>query len=230
MNKDNRQEPRKATGRQGRSLIPFAIAVLVALGLVFSGWGTVYAAQDAQPDDLLYPVKVAVDYLDDLFTVAESDVDLEPSAIGERDGIQIHLWDRDQDRTHIDDHCVLWEEDGPPMYRWGQVSEDDVDSSIPITDTITDTQTISMTRAMSGTLYGPGPCLGDPENCELTAPYGYTYTQSIDDEAPFTGTHPITDTTPAIGFGPGVPQTDVTPPVGNSGSTGTSGKKQGGKP
>lgn len=43
------------------SLAPFAIAFLVAIGLIFGGWGTVFAAQDSLPNDFLYPVKLAAE-------------------------------------------------------------------------------------------------------------------------------------------------------------------------
>ena len=65
MKKNIRQAPKWAVDKQSRALIPFAIAVLVVLGLIFGSWGTVYAAQDSEPDDILYPVKVAVGYLAD---------------------------------------------------------------------------------------------------------------------------------------------------------------------
>jgi hypothetical protein len=224
MKKDNWQEPSKAKGRQGRSLIPFAIAILVVLGLVFSGWGTVYAAQDSEPDDLLYPVKVAVDYLDDLFTVAESDVDLEPSTIGERDGIQIHDRDRLQGMTGpIDGKGNDLVEPLRAQERIGQINLD-----LPVDDTLTTTPTITATRMMSGSLWGPGPCFGGPENCELdlTAPHGYTYTHGVDDEAPFQGTPPVTDPVPSLGPGES-PVKEVQEPAGNTGTTG--GQKKGGK-
>ena len=40
---------------------PLAIALLIAIGLVFGGWGTVYAAQDSLPNNFMYPVKLAVE-------------------------------------------------------------------------------------------------------------------------------------------------------------------------
>jgi hypothetical protein len=242
VKKKIRQEPKQAVGQQGRSMIPFAIAILVVLGLIFGGWGTVYAAQDSEPDDLLYPVKEAVDYLDELFTIAENPDD--PSTIGKRDGIQIHDRDLLQGMTGpMNDKGNYLEI--PPRYqiRKGQgelqTSLDDID--LPIDDTLTTTPTITATQTMSGSLWswGPGPCNGDPEYCELTAPYGYTYTHGVDGEAPFQGDPPLApiEGPPAtenpgdnlIGFGPGAnPTKEVQEPEGNTGSTG--GQKQGGKP
>ena len=227
MKKDNRQNPRKAAGRKGRSLIPFAIAILAALGLVFGGWGTVYAAQDSGPDDFLYPVKVAVDYLADLTaTVSTQDVVPGPQ---NATSIQIKKLDRDT----INDPGIgkmaqnqyrknaLWAVDdvGEPML-------DDID--LPIDDTLTTTPTITATRTMSGSLWGPGPCLGGPENCELdlTAPHGYTYTHGVDGDAPCQGTPPVTDPVPSLGPGES-PVKEVQEPSGNTGTTG--GQKKGGK-
>ena len=43
------------------SFAPFAIALVIAIGLIFGGWGTVYAAQDSLPNDFIYPVKLATE-------------------------------------------------------------------------------------------------------------------------------------------------------------------------
>ena len=51
------------------SFAPFAIALIIAIGLVLGGWGTVYAAQDSLPNDFLYPVKIAVENINLTFTV-----------------------------------------------------------------------------------------------------------------------------------------------------------------
>ena len=216
MKIDYKQEPKRVIGRQGRSLIPFAIGILVVLGLIFGGWGTVYAAQDSEPDDLLYMVKVTVEYLEDL--TQEIDIVDVPSPIGrERNGIQDQdrlqdqdqdqLQDHDLDRTHIDDDGVDWEEESTPTYRWGQVSEENVDNSIPMTTTITGTQTMSMTRAMSmtqvmsGSLYGPGQCVGDftepcPNPDDIPRGHTYTFTDKIHG---FQGVPPTPE--PLLGFG-----------------------------
>jgi hypothetical protein len=45
------------------SLAPLRIALIVAIGLFFCGWGTVNAAQDSLPNDFLYPVKIAKEKL-----------------------------------------------------------------------------------------------------------------------------------------------------------------------
>jgi len=44
------------------SFAPLAVAIVIAIGLILgTGWGTVYAAQDSLPNDLLYPVKLAAE-------------------------------------------------------------------------------------------------------------------------------------------------------------------------
>ena len=252
MKIDNRQGPKRVFGRQGRSLIPLAIAILVVLGLIFGGWGTVYAAQDAEPDDLLYPVKVAVDYLDDLITVTESPDD--PSTIGDRSGRQIHDRDLLQGMSGpITDNGVDWGVDGPPrnQYQYGlldvQTTLDDID--LPIDETLKTTQTmsgtqvmsmtqwmsgtLSMTREMSGTLYGPGQCVGDTDNCPLEIPLGYTHTFTSGMDAPYQGNfdqQPVIDQPdPGLGFNPETPPVkEAQEPEGNTGST--SEQKKGGKP
>ena len=103
------------------------------------------------------------------------------------------------------------------------------DLILSIDDTLTTTPTITVTQTMSGSLfcYGPGPCYGDPENCELTAPYGHAYTHGLDEEAPFKRTPPVTD--PVSSLGPGESSVkEVQEPAGNTGSTGE--QKKGGKP
>jgi hypothetical protein len=227
MKKENRREPRKAMGRQGRSLIPFAIAIVVVLGLVFGGWGTVYAAQDSGPDDFLYPVKVAVDYL---ASVTAEAISLDEAPVPPQ-AISIQKQDRDLLQGMTKDN------DAPKhMYRKGYespdaeaISEPLLDNlDLPIDDTLVTTPTITGTQTMSGSLWGPGPCLGGPENCELdlTAPHGYTYTHGVDDEAPFQGTPPVTDPVPSLGPGES-PVKEVQEPAGNTGTTG--GQKKGGK-
>jgi len=229
MKKNIRQAPKRAFGKQGRSLIPLAIAVLLVLGLIFGGWGTVYAAQDSQPDDFLYPVKVAVEYLDEIITIAERPE--EPPLPVQAESIKIQKRDLDQDMTKLNS-------DAPQnMYQWGFGHPDDGvlaeplldDLDLLIDDTLTTTRTITATQMISGSLYsyGPGPCYGDPENCELTAPYGYTYTHGVDEEAPFKGTPPVTDLVPSLGPGES-PVKEVQEPAGNTGTTG--GQKKGGKP
>lgn len=234
MKKDYRQKPRKVMGRQGRSLIPFAIAILVVLGLVFGGWGTVYAAQDAEPDDLLYPVKVVVDHLADITAT----VTTQDAAPGPKNatGVQIMKLDRDILDTDRDVGGAQIRVQNRLGEVWAvEPLLDDLD--LMIDDTLTITPTITGTRTMSGSLWGPGPCFGGPENCELelTAPYGYTYTHGVDDEAPFEGDPPLGGS-PAtenpgdndIGFGPGENTTkEVQEPVGNTGTT--SEQKKGGK-
>ena len=215
--------------KNSKKLIPLGIAVLVALGLVFAGWGTVYAAQDAQPDDLLYPVKVAFDYLADLTGTVPGNV------------ISIQKTDRDMDAAPVDSEDKLMvqnrnQKGAPADAIFAEPSLDDLD--LPIDDTLVTTPTITGTQTMSGSLWGPGPCLGGPENCELdlTAPHGYTYTHGAgDDEAQFKGEPPLGGP-PAtenpgdndIGFGPGESTTkEAQEPSENKGSTGE--QKKGGK-
>ncbi len=50
------------------SFAPFAIALVIAIGLIFGGWGTVYAAQDSLPNDFLYPVKLVSENVRIVFT------------------------------------------------------------------------------------------------------------------------------------------------------------------
>jgi len=54
----NRRPWQTLFSSQRPSLIPFAAAILVIFGLVFGSVGTVYAAQDSLPNDLLYSVKL----------------------------------------------------------------------------------------------------------------------------------------------------------------------------
>ncbi len=44
--------------RQQQSIVPHTIFILILIGLIFGGWGTVYAANDSLPNDLLYSVKL----------------------------------------------------------------------------------------------------------------------------------------------------------------------------
>ena len=53
---------------QRPSLVPFAAAVLLIFGLVFGSVGTVYAAQDSLPNDLLYSIKLTGENLQLAFT------------------------------------------------------------------------------------------------------------------------------------------------------------------
>ena len=52
----------------GKSLFLVAICTLLVLGLILSSWGTVCAAQDSLPGDLLYAVKLAHEDLQLAFT------------------------------------------------------------------------------------------------------------------------------------------------------------------
>lgn len=54
-------------GKQ-KSFAPLAIALMIAIGIIFGGWGTVYAAQDSLPYEFLYPVKLAAEDLRLTFT------------------------------------------------------------------------------------------------------------------------------------------------------------------
>lgn len=78
-NFQSRTPPLMAAKRQNQGLIqtlfgkrsalaPFAIALMIAVGLIFGGWGTVYAAQDSLPNDFLYPVKLAAENVHLTFT------------------------------------------------------------------------------------------------------------------------------------------------------------------
>lgn len=53
---------------QRPSFVPFAAAVLLIFGLVFGSVGTVYAAQDSLPNDLLYSIKLTGENLRLAFT------------------------------------------------------------------------------------------------------------------------------------------------------------------
>jgi hypothetical protein len=247
MKINNEQGPKRVIDRQGRSLIRLAIAILIVLGLVFGGWGTVYAAQDAEPDDLLYPVKVAVDYLAD-FTAATISLD-EP--------VSIQRQDRDLDHGMMNVATDV-EEQKQFQYRWGEGWADEeiaepllndidltIDDTLKTTPTMSGTQvmsrtqvmsgTLSMTRVMSGTLNGPGQCVGDTENCPLEIPLGYThtFTGSLDAPNKYKGDvdqQPVIDyPDPGLGFGPGesTPK-EVQEPSENKGSTGE--QQKGGKP
>lgn len=67
------------------SFAPFAIALMITIGLIFGGWGTVYAAQDSLPNDFLYPVKLAAENVRITFTAnAETKVALLTTYTGSR--------------------------------------------------------------------------------------------------------------------------------------------------
>jgi hypothetical protein len=237
MKINNEQGPKRVIDRQGRSLIRLAIAILIVLGLVFGGWGTVYAAQDAEPDDLLYPVKVAVDYLAD-FTAATISLD-EPVSIQRQDR------DLDHGMTNV---ATDVEEQKQFQYRWGEGWADEeiaepllndidltIDDTLKTTQTMSGTQVMSSTQVMSGTLNGPGQCVGDTENCPLETPLGYThtFTGSLDARNEYKGDvdqQPVIDQPdPGLGFGPGEPpEKEVQEPSENKGSTGE--QQKGGKP
>ena len=219
-------------------MILLATAILVILGLIFGGWGTVYAAQDSEPDDLLYPVKVAVDYLDELFTIVESPED--PSAIGVRAGDQIHLRDQDQDQTKLPTIA----EEKQYRYRIGNEFSDDDNIEPILDDTITMTPTITATQTMSGSLWswGPGPFeyrLGYTHTytngLEYKLGYTHTFTNSMELEGPpFSGDPPLgdpgssTDPPAPANLGPGEPPAkEVQEPSENKGTTGE--QQKGGK-
>ncbi len=61
-------KPWQSLFSQRPSLLPFAAAILLIFGLVFGGVGTVYAAQDSLPNDLLYSVKLSAENLRLAFT------------------------------------------------------------------------------------------------------------------------------------------------------------------
>lgn len=62
------RKPWQGLFSQRPALVPFAAAVFLIFGLVFGSWGTVYAAQDSLPNDLLYSVKLAGENLQLAFT------------------------------------------------------------------------------------------------------------------------------------------------------------------
>ena len=224
MKIDNKQVPKRAIGRQGRSLIPFAIAILVVLGLVFGGWGTVYAAQDSGPDDFLYPVKAAVDYLADLTAT----VTTQDAAPGPKNATSIQI--KKLDRDMINDPEIGLQSRVQNRYGaiWDDVATEPLldDLDLPIDDTLTPTPTITATRTMSGSLWGPGPCLGDTENCPFEYKLGYTHTFTNNvDSPPFQGETPVIKPAPSLGPGEN-PVKDVQAPEGNTGTTGGTGTKQ----
>jgi hypothetical protein len=63
----------KSLFSQRPSLVPFAAAVLLIFGLVFGSVGTVYAAQDSLPNDLLYSIKLTGENLRLAFTADTED-------------------------------------------------------------------------------------------------------------------------------------------------------------
>lgn len=63
----NRKD-RRSLAHPRPALVPLAAAILVIFGLVFGSWGTVYAAQNSLPNDLLYPVKLTGENLQLAFT------------------------------------------------------------------------------------------------------------------------------------------------------------------
>ncbi len=197
---------------QHRSLVPFAAAILLIFGLVFGGWGTVYAAQDSQPDEFLYPVKLVVEYLEDFNTVT-----VNPDGVSREsawDGIQQHDRDLIQDRTGAPDKVM-------PENKYGQdenwKAPGNVDDPItPIGPGPGITVTLPITPTQNGELYGPGPCEQFEEfgECGPFGPVGhvYTYTHGLDTEVPpqFKGEleNPVPDPNPPAdaGFGPGPEQ------------------------
>jgi len=52
----------------GKSVLLMMVSTLLVLGLVFTSWGTVYAAQESVPGDLLYSVKLSLEDLQLSFT------------------------------------------------------------------------------------------------------------------------------------------------------------------
>ena len=62
------RKPWQSLFSQPPALLPFAAAILLIFGLVFGSWGTVYAAQDSLPNDLLYSVKLSGEHLRLAFT------------------------------------------------------------------------------------------------------------------------------------------------------------------
>jgi len=62
------RKPWQSLFGQPPTLLPFAAAILLIFGLVFGSWGTVYAAQDSLPNDLLYSVKLSGENLRLAFT------------------------------------------------------------------------------------------------------------------------------------------------------------------
>jgi hypothetical protein len=71
------RKPWQGLFSQRPSLVPFAAALLLIFGLVFGTWGTVQAAQNSLPNDLLYPVKLTSENLRLAFTPdAESRISL----------------------------------------------------------------------------------------------------------------------------------------------------------
>lgn len=61
-------KPWQSLFSQRPSFVPFAAAVLLIFGLVFGSVGTVYAAQDSLPNDLLYSIKLTGENLQLAFT------------------------------------------------------------------------------------------------------------------------------------------------------------------
>lgn len=209
------RKPKQTSFNQRRSLVPFAAAILLIFGLVFGSWGTVYAAQDSLPDDLLYPVRLVVEYLEDFNTVT-----VNPDGISResaRDGIQIHDRDLLQGRTGAPDKVM-------PMNMYGQDEEwkapgNGDDPITPIGPGPGITITLPITPTQNGALWGPGLCnerfeeLGE---CGPLGPLGqtYTYTHGLDTEVPpqFKGEleNPVPDPNPPAdaGFGPGSEQVE----------------------
>jgi hypothetical protein len=53
------RKPKLKLFSQHPTLVPVASAILLIFGLVFGSWGTVYAAQDSKPNELLYFIKLS---------------------------------------------------------------------------------------------------------------------------------------------------------------------------
>ena len=197
------RKPKQTSFNRRRSLVPFAAAILLIFGLVFGGWGTVYAAQDSQPDEFLYPVRLVVEYLEDFDTVTVSpDGSSRETA---RDGIQQHDRDVIQGRTGVEDNPK-----DPPLneYRYGQTMEWKDRGHFGWNDPIT----LIEDPTQNGELYGPGPC--DWEEFGECGPFGpigytYTYTHGLEPEdAPPFKPEDKEQPDPALGWGPGPDEGD----------------------